>query len=358
MAVLKDEKYWLEYYGKKIEQFEDYELLEITEYGNDIDSVHGKIRHKVCGYVKEGAIRTFVRLQAKGKEQCSVCGAIPKNMTEDVFQMRLDRDYPGTYNIVDFRGWSARGEGFTLKHNYCGYEFDTTGAIFKRRVIDGGELLCANCSKKRKYTFEEIKDNFYKNTKGWELLSTTYSDSSLTDMQFKHECGNIVERSYHTFMNNYNKATDRGKLYCDQCRPYKIMAMSAGHKLLEEILTENDIKFETEKKFDDLVSGITGFHLRYDFYLEDSNTILEYDGEQHHNYFSTLPADGENTIQYRDNLKNEYAEKNGINLIRINNSKIRTHNASNEDIKTNIVNLLINYKILQKFRYISCRTRE
>ena len=54
---------------------------------------------------------------------------------------------------------------------------------------------------------------------------------------------------------------------------------SKGVKLIEKILQENSIKYDVEHSFDDCLYKNK---LRFDFYLPDYNTCIEYDGEQHY----------------------------------------------------------------------------
>jgi len=69
-----------------------------------------------------------------------------------------------------------------------------------------------------------------------------------------------------------------------------------------------------ECKFDDLVSGRTGYKLRFDFYIENENLLIECDGTQHvevgNKFYSKNMVDNDIT-------KDEYALKNSIDLVRI-----------------------------------------
>ena len=70
-----------------------------------------------------------------------------------------------------------------------------------------------------------------------------------------------------------------------------------------------------EKTFDDLLHKNK---LRFDFYIPEQNLLIEYDGEQHFRPVAHFNGDvGFQKTQTRDRLKNEYAEKHGIRLIRI-----------------------------------------
>ena len=73
------------------------------------------------------------------------------------------------------------------------------------------------------------------------------------------------------------------------------------------------------------ISGITSTFddcknknkLRFDFYLPDLNTIIEYDGEHH---FKENKYFGEGNLEYitvNDEIKNQYCIDNKIKLIRI-----------------------------------------
>lgn len=93
---------------------------------------------------------------------------------------------------------------------------------------------------------------------------------------------------------------------------------SLGEERVRSILIDNNINFEVQKTFPDLRVNDTWFY-RYDFYLPDYNRLIEFDGEQHYFYSNK----GWNTeehfkkTQYSDQIKNEYALSNHIDLVRI-----------------------------------------
>ena len=86
---------------------------------------------------------------------------------------------------------------------------------------------------------------------------------------------------------------------------------SFGEKKIVELLMENNIKFEREKKFPDL--KYTNI-LRCDFYLPDFNLVIEYNGEQHYKPIKLYGGE-ENLkiIQARDKIKKDYCLSHGIN---------------------------------------------
>lgn len=101
---------------------------------------------------------------------------------------------------------------------------------------------------------------------------------------------------------------------CPRC------TMSKGEVRIRRFLDSHKTIYISQKTFDDCVYEQK---LKFDFYLPDYNTIIEYDGEQHF-----MPVDFANkgiewaTNSYnknlqRDEIKNKYCKDNNIRLIRI-----------------------------------------
>lgn len=110
---------------------------------------------------------------------------------------------------------------------------------------------------------------------------------------------------------------------------------SKGEKKIRNYLVNNNIKFETQKSFNNCRNKLLLF---FDFYLPECNILIEYDGELHSQ--SIKHFGGKKTLNEqikRDNIKNEYAIDNGINLIRISYSKF----SNIESILGDKLNLLI-----------------
>lgn len=90
---------------------------------------------------------------------------------------------------------------------------------------------------------------------------------------------------------------------------------SLGEISIMDYLTKNDINFEMEKTFDGCINKLP---LRFDFYLIDSNILIEYDGKQH--YESTEIFGGEENFKLtkiNDKIKNQWVLDNNYKLIRI-----------------------------------------
>lgn len=119
------------------------------------------------------------------------------------------------------------------------------------------------------------------------------------------ECGNdnFITTSHHLISGN-----------TQSCGCLK----SVGESKIAILLSENNIKFIQQQKFNDAIYADTKGQMRFDFYLPDYNRLIEFDGNQH--YRASGGWNDENNlalVQQRDKLKNEYALAHSIPLVRI-----------------------------------------
>jgi very-short-patch-repair endonuclease len=94
-----------------------------------------------------------------------------------------------------------------------------------------------------------------------------------------------------------------------------ICKVSKGERSVYNYLIKNNIQFEPQKTFDDLIYRN---NLKLDFYLPELNIVIEVDGEQHR--MPVKQFGGQKTFEYiqiLDAVKNEYCKTNGINMIRL-----------------------------------------
>jgi very-short-patch-repair endonuclease len=112
---------------------------------------------------------------------------------------------------------------------------------------------------------------------------------------------------------------------CSKCN------FSRGELKIEKYLVENNIIFESQKRFKKCKNKQ---QLPFDFYLPISKICIEFDGEQH---FKPVEYwGGENTYKKRkinDNIKNNYCKENKIELIRI---KYNDYNNIERILNTNL----------------------
>lgn len=118
--------------------------------------------------------------------------------------------------------------------------------------------------------------------------------------------------------------------YCDKCRD-----KSSGEKIVQSVLEQRKVKFYCQYSFQDCKNIITGYPLRFDFYLPEYNCCIEYDGRQHFDALEFFGGDdGLKANQYRDKIKDDFCNQNNIILIRI------PYTASFQEIETVIDNFL------------------
>lgn len=86
-----------------------------------------------------------------------------------------------------------------------------------------------------------------------------------------------------------------------------ISASPMERKILK-VLRKEGINYWREVEMVGLINPTTNRKLRYDFYFPEHNLILEYDGKEYHQSES---------VKYRDKIKDEYAKKKRITLVRV-----------------------------------------
>ena len=119
-------------------------------------------------------------------------------------------------------------------------------------------------------------------------------------------CGN------HNFETNGNNLTSGNTISCG-------CIISKGEHKIKQLLLQHNINFVTQYKFKDLVSN-TGYPLAFDFAIIENNQLaylIEFDGRQHYDTINSWANSDLQSIQYRDELKNQYCKQHNIALIRI-----------------------------------------
>lgn len=92
---------------------------------------------------------------------------------------------------------------------------------------------------------------------------------------------------------------------------------SQGEWKIAQILEGLKINYIEEHWFSTCRNPKTKKCLRFDFFLPNYNCCIEFDGEQHFKETPYKNWDRLEEIQYRDRLKDQWCEKNGVALIRI-----------------------------------------
>lgn len=184
----------------------------------------------------------------------------------------------------------------------CGNEFVTNF----NRVVRDNKTTCLKCShdklrRERSFSYEFVKKYIEEN--GCKLLECEYINAN-TKIKVECGCGNVYTTTFHSFKDN-------NKYRCDICSK-----KSLGENRVEFALMSLGASYSRQHKFDDCIRRYVA--MPFDFYLEDVNTCIEYDGEQHFKEVSHWGGiDRLKAQQKNDEFKNNYCKENGIKLIRI-----------------------------------------
>ena len=189
-----------------------------------------------------------------------------------------------------------------------------------------------------RYTLDEISErlNVHKDTIRYHLKKTnTKSPRSYTEWSIEKLSGLAKHKGSTLLSNHFTTSQDKYNFTCTECgRPIYVRiydfekgqttcaicskAESRGETRIRNFLEEKGIDFKQEYWFDDCKNPETDYPLRFDFYLPNRNLLIEYDGIQH--FEPVEPWGGGenlNVIKSHDKLKNEYANCEKIELVRI-----------------------------------------
>ena len=224
---------------------------------------------------------------------CPKCASKGLTTNEIIDRFKLIHGDKYNYSLVDFKAHdipikiicSEHGEFLQKSSNHLqgtgcpkctGKYFNTSEILKKFKVVHGSKYI-------------------------YDLVEYTHHRKDVKILCPKH--GEFLQKPM-------NHLRGHG---CPKCS--EELKISKGELKIETILKENNIYFETQKKFE----NCKNIHqLPFDFYLPDLNILIEYDGEQHFKaveYFG-----GERTLlqtQQRDKIKTDFTKKENIKLIRI-----------------------------------------
>ena len=203
------------------------------------------------------------------------------------------------------------------------YDYSLTNYINVRTKV---KIIC-----KEHGVFEQMPNS---HLKGIGCSKCRDKKQSSTAEEFIRKAKLIHQNKYDYSLVEYIGAKIKVKIICKEHGVFEqmpnnhlsgrgcpICKSSKGEEDIYFFLTENNIKFEREKKFKELGK------FRFDFYLPNLNTIIEFDGEQHfkvNNFFGG--EEGFRKRKQSDRIKNQYCEDNNINLLRIPYTEINNIN--------------------------------
>lgn len=160
---------------------------------------------------------------------------------------------------------------------------------------------CPKCDNSKKLTIEEFIN------KAIKIHGNKYDYSNVEY---------ISARNYVTIIcPNHGKFQQLAKVHINNHGGCPTCNESKGEKFIKEFFIKNNISFIPQYKFENCRHK---YQLSFDFFIPDYNTCIEYDGPQH--FYAIDYFGGDNTfinIQLRDKIKNDYCQKNNINMKRI-----------------------------------------
>ncbi len=164
---------------------------------------------------------------------------------------------------------------------------------------------CAKCSNKAKITLAD----FIKRAK--DIHGKKYNYDRIINIKNSSDKLNILCPEHGFFKQGADGHLNQ-KQGCPQCNESK------GERIIANFLNKNKIKFIRQKIFKKCINPKTQRNLKFDFYLSKYNICIEYDGQQHFRPVKRYGGnEGFEKIKERDEIKNEFCNRNHIQLYRI-----------------------------------------
>jgi len=202
-------------------------------------------------------------------------------------------------------------------HNYL-YDYSLSKYINTKTKV---KIIC-----KEHGVFEQSPNNHITKKQGCPKCK---GGIKLTINEFINRSREIHNNKYDYSLVNYININTKVKIICpkhgvfeqtpnchlNQGYGCQKCSESKGEKQIRKFLEKNEIKYNYEKTFENCKFK---YKLKFDFYLPDYNTCIEYNGIQHYkpvNYFG-----GEKVLKYQknnDKIKDIYCKSNNIELLTI-----------------------------------------
>ena len=284
---------------KKREDFNEYKLLDEYEKSNK----KIKIKHKTCGNIFEMTPHNFYY----NKEKCPYCFKGSNIRRNSFLEVKIFIEKDNKYELLS-KKYDNTSTKLKIRCKKCDSVFLMNYRDFKRGYG------CPSCAGNKKLSYDELSSKIKNIDSEYKMIKNAKDRDNYKNVhskiKIKHlSCGRTFKKSYNNFRNGQR---------CIYCSLEK--GESFAVKNIKEFLDKNHIKYKSEITFKDLINPKTNKKLRIDFYLEDLNLYLEYDGKQHFCYSEKglYTYDKYLELKERDEIKNKYFKENNLNLIRIN----------------------------------------
>jgi len=273
-------------------------------------SISNKIHNKYYDY----SLVEYVNAHKKVKIICPEHGVFEQNLVNHSNGQKCPKcSYQNKFNTNEDFIKKAK-EIYGNKYDYSLVEYKNSRTKVKIICPEHGVFLIT-------------PQNFLYNKTG--CYKCSIEQKTLSKIDFINNANQIHNNKYDYSLVEYKNSRTKVKIICPEHGVFIQLPnlhihkqtgcpkcnSSKNERLIERILIENNIFFETQKKFDNCKNKR---ELPFDFYLPDFNLCIEYDGEQHFKSISYFGGD-EKFIETKkhDEIKTNFCLENNINLLRI-----------------------------------------
>ena len=225
-----------------------------------------------------------------------------------------------------------------MKRKISTEDFVTKAKLIHGDLYDYAESVYISAKTKSKIkckqhgVFLQSPDN-HLSGKGCPMCKGQKISKSKTHTNFIERAINLNGDRYDYSLVQYTKIIEPVKIICKQHGEFtqvarqhlkgihcpKCKISSKGEYHIKEFLDFNNIEYISQKSFKECINPITKYKLRFDIYVPSYNLLIEYDGIQHFKFVGEFQnnEEGLEYQKYKDLIKNEFARKSKINLLRI-----------------------------------------
>lgn len=257
----------------------EYTLLSEYEKSN----LKVKVLHNLCNNIYEVTPNAFLR-----GGRCPNCfGNKGKLKNTDKFKEEVLNLVGDEYTVLG--EYINRSTNIKIRHNTCKREY----------YVEPGNFLCGSrCIEcyyeSLRFNKQQVVDSIYQSLGAEYSLESGYT-GMYTPIEIKHlKCNRVFKVRLNDVIWKHSG--------CPFCKESK------GEKMITRYLKSNNIRYEYQRKFDGLRDLGS---LSYDFYLPDSNTLIEYQGIQHY-YPKTFGGISKRSAKenYKKQLKHDLMKSN------------------------------------------------
>lgn len=284
-------------YGNK------FKILNFTNYKDDCEILHFKCNNTFK--IKPSQIYLIKNRNSYLNDTCPKCRKSHLLRSKEDINEQLKELTNNKIQIID-NNYKNLHSSTLCKCNICNNEFKTriSSLIENVKKNKTNSFGCPFCSNKHKMTSTEIKNKLFLTVgEEYELKSEYINNSTKIELLHK-KCNQIYSVTPDKFFNRGDRCP---------CETNKINSKMV--KIIQNYLDENNIQYEKEYKFDNLFYKNKKYPLKYDFYLNDLNILIEFDGSQH--FKKKFYEEEFNNTHSRDILKNNFCFENNITFLRI-----------------------------------------